>query len=44
MRVVPIDKSTLASLAVTAALPMVPVLVFGTPADQLLGTLVKLIA
>jgi len=44
MRVLPISNSTLLSLAVTAALPMVPVLVFGTPTDQLLGTLVKLIA
>jgi hypothetical protein len=44
MRVLPIGNSTLLSLAITAALPMVPVLVFGTPTDQLLGTLVKLIA
>ena len=44
MRVLPIGKSTLLSLAITAALPMIPVLVFGTPTDQLLGTLLKLIA
>jgi hypothetical protein len=44
MRVLPISNSALLSLAITAALPMVPVLVFGTPTDQLLGTLVKLIA
>ena len=44
MRVVPVSKSTVVSLGLTAALPMVPVLVFGTPADQLLGTLLKLIA
>jgi hypothetical protein len=44
MRVLPIDKHTVVGLAVAAALPMVPVLVLGTPADQLLGTLFKLIA
>jgi hypothetical protein len=44
MRVVPVSKSTVVSLGLTAALPMVPVLVFGTPADQLLATLLKLIA
>ena len=43
MRVLPISTSTLVSLAITAALPMVPVLVFGTPTDQLLETLLKLI-
>jgi hypothetical protein len=44
MRVLPINTSTLVSLALTAALPMVPILVFETPTDQLLGTLLKLIS
>jgi hypothetical protein len=37
MRIVPIDKPTLISLAVAAGLPMVPVVVFATPADELIG-------
>jgi hypothetical protein len=44
MRVVPIDKGTLIGLAGAAVLPMVPVLLFGTPADQLIQTLAKLLA
>jgi hypothetical protein len=44
MRVVPIDKGTLMGLAVAAVLPMVPVLILGTPADQLIRTVVKLVA
>ena len=41
MRAVPIDKGTLIGLAVAAALPMVPVLILGTPADQIIRTVVK---
>jgi len=44
MQVAPISKSTLVSLALTAALPMVSVLVFERPTDQLLGTLLEFIA
>jgi hypothetical protein len=44
MRLVPIDKHTLIGLAVAAVLPMVPVLVLGTPADELIRTLLKLLA
>jgi hypothetical protein len=44
MRVVTISKSTLVSLALTAALPMVSVLVFERPTDQLLGTLLEFIS
>jgi len=43
MRVVPIDKLTLIGLAIAAALPMVPVLILGTPADQLIRTVLKLL-
>lgn len=43
MRVVPIDKGTLIGLATAAALPMAPVLILGTPADQLI-TVLKLLA
>ena len=44
MRPVPIDKGTLIGLAVAAVLPMVPVLILGTPADQIIRTVMKLIA
>jgi hypothetical protein len=44
MRVAPIDKSTLIVLAVAAVLPMAPVLILGTPADQLIQTVLKLLA
>jgi hypothetical protein len=44
MRPAPIDKRTLIGLTLAAALPMVPVLVLGTPADELIRTLLKLLA
>jgi hypothetical protein len=40
----PIDRRTLIGLAVAAVLPMAPVLILGTPADQLIRTVLKLIA
>jgi hypothetical protein len=39
MRIVPIDKPTLIALAVSAALPMVPVILYATPAAELLRML-----
>ena len=44
MRIVPIDKPTLISLTVAAGLPMVPVVVFATPANELLGAVLKMLA
>jgi hypothetical protein len=44
MRVVPIDKRTLIGLALAAALPMAPVLLLGTPADQMIQALWNLLA
>jgi hypothetical protein len=44
MRMAPIDKGTLIGLAVAAVLPMAPVLILGTPADQLIGAVLKLLA
>jgi hypothetical protein len=44
MRTCPIDKRTLVGLILAAALPMAPVLIFGTPADQLVSAVWKLIA
>jgi hypothetical protein len=44
MRTAPIDKGTLIGLAIAAALPMAPVLILGTPADQLIRTVLKLLA
>jgi hypothetical protein len=44
MRVAPIDKPTLIGLAIAAVLPMAPVLIRGTPADQLIRTVLKLLA
>jgi hypothetical protein len=43
MRVAPIDKRTLIGSAIAAVLPMVPVLILGTPADQLIRTVLKLL-
>ena len=39
MRLVPIDKTTLVALAVSAALPMVPVVLYATPAPELIRML-----
>jgi hypothetical protein len=44
MRTYPIDKRTLVGLILAAALPMAPVLIFGTPADELIGAVWKLLA
>ena len=44
MRMVPIDKTTLIGLAIPAVLPMAPVLILGTPADQLIRTVLNLLA
>ncbi len=39
MRIVPIDKPTLIALAVSAALPMLPVVLYATPAPELIRML-----
>jgi hypothetical protein len=39
MRVVPIDKPTLLTLAISAALPMLPVVLYATPAPELIRML-----
>jgi hypothetical protein len=44
MSVAPIDKRTLIGLAIAAVLPMVPVLLMATPVDELIRTVVKLLA
>jgi hypothetical protein len=44
MRLAPVARSTLVGLAIAAVLPMIPVLVLGTPADELIRTLWKLLA
>jgi hypothetical protein len=43
MKTAPIDKSTLISLAASALLPMVPVLIFATPAELLMRSVLKLL-
>jgi len=43
MGLVPIDKPTLISLAVAAALPMVPVVLLATPTDQLISLVLKML-
>jgi hypothetical protein len=43
MRLVPIDKPTLIALAVAAALPMAPVVLFATPADELVRAVLKML-
>jgi len=44
MRVIPVDKRTFLVLAVAAALPLIPMLIFVTPTDQLIRTLLKFLA
>jgi hypothetical protein len=39
MRLVPIDKPTLITLAISAALPMLPVILYATPAAELIRML-----
>lgn len=43
MWVVPIGKRTLAVLAIAAALPMLPVVLYATPADELVRTVVRML-
>ena len=43
MKVVLIEKKTLIRLAVPAVLPMVPLFILATPADELIRTVVKLL-
>jgi hypothetical protein len=43
MKPVPINKSTLITLAAAALLPMVPLLVLATPADQLIRAVLKML-
>jgi hypothetical protein len=43
MKPVPINKSTLITLAAAAALPMVPLVVLATPADELVRAVVKML-
>jgi hypothetical protein len=43
MKPVPINKSTLISLAAAAALPMVPLIVLVTPADELVRAVLKML-
>jgi hypothetical protein len=44
MGLVPINKSTLITLAVAAALPVVPLVLIVTPTDQLIRAVVKMLA
>ena len=43
MSVVPIDRRTLVALALAAALPMLPIVVFATPANELIGAVLKML-
>jgi hypothetical protein len=43
MKPVPINKSTLITLAGAAALPMVPLVVLATPADELVRAVLKML-
>ena len=43
MGIVPIDKPTLITLAVSAALPMLPVVLYATPTDELLRATLKML-
>jgi len=43
MKAVPISKSTLITLAAAAALPMVPLVLLVTPADQLVSAVLKML-
>jgi hypothetical protein len=44
MWIVPIDEATLISLTVAAGLPMLPVVLFATPANELIGAVLKMLA
>ncbi len=43
MGLVPVDKPTLITLAFAAALPMVPVVLYATPADEIVRALLKML-
>jgi hypothetical protein len=43
MGIVPIDKPTLISLALAAALPMVPVILLTTPTDEIIHAVLKML-
>jgi heme/copper-type cytochrome/quinol oxidase subunit 4 len=43
MGIMPIDKPTLITLAVAAALPMAPIVLYATPADMLIRTVLKML-
>ena len=43
MRPVPVDKRTLISLGLAAVLPLIPVLILATPAEEPIRTLLKLL-
>lgn len=43
MGIVPIDRATLITLAIAAALPMVPVVLYATPADTLVRAVLKML-
>jgi hypothetical protein len=43
MRLVPIDKPTLIALTISAALPMLPVVLYATPAPELIHATIKLL-
>src|SRR5271154_2658950 len=43
MQLVPIDKLTLIALAISAALPMIPVVLYATPTDELVHALLKML-
>jgi hypothetical protein len=44
MQLVPIDRPTLIALAIPAALPMIPVVLYATPTDELVRALLKMLA
>jgi hypothetical protein len=44
MQLVPIDRPTLIALAISAALPMIPVVFYATPTDELVRALLKMLA
>jgi hypothetical protein len=43
MGIVPIDKPTLLTLAISAVLPMIPVILYATPADELIRLVLKML-
>jgi hypothetical protein len=43
MGLVPIDKPTLIILAISAALPMLPVVLYATPTNELIGAILKML-